>query len=299
MQDCKNHSGAFDRIFSALITPMSEDESLNEQALRQLVRLQLTEGGEGFYCCGSSGEGLLLSLDERKRVLEIVLDEAAGKVPVISHIGTIRTRDVVELAKHAEGAGAAAVSMIPPYYYKFTADEIRAYYEEVIASVPQLGVIIYNIPQFTGVEFSKSNAHELLSNPGIIGIKHTSNNLYSMERMHTEYPDKVIFNGFDEQFLGALSMGASATIGTTVNLFAPQFCKLRDRFYSGDLTGAYALQTQINYRVEVMCRYGVFNAVKYMESLRGIDCGRCRAPFGELSEEAKKALRELEQTPFV
>ena len=148
----------FQKIWSALITPTNEDESVNYEALERIVELQIQDGAEGFYCCGSSGEGLLLTLEERKQVLEHVLKAADGRVPVISHVGTIRTRDVVDLARHAMSAGALAVSMIPPYYYKFSMDEIMGYYEDVIRAIPDVPAIVYNIPQFTGVEFSKENA---------------------------------------------------------------------------------------------------------------------------------------------
>ena len=157
----------FARIWSALITPTRADESLNLDALEQIVDRQIQDGVEGFYCCGSSGEGLLLTLEERKQVVEHTIRAAAGRVPVIAHVGTIRTKDVIELADHAMKAGAVAVSMIPPYYYKFSMDEIMGYYEQVIQALPGLPAIVYNIPQFTGVEFSKDNAGRLLENPNI------------------------------------------------------------------------------------------------------------------------------------
>lgn len=292
----EEHSG-LKKLFSALITPMDSHENVNYSALKQVVEWQLKSGVEGFYCCGSSGEGLLLSLEERKKVLECVLSAVDGRVPVISHIGTIRTQDVIALAKHAKDAGAAAVSMIPPYYYKFSMDEITAYYEDVLHAVPEVGAIIYNIPQFTGIEFSKDNAARLLDNPAVIGIKHTSNNLYAMERMGSAYPEKLIFNGFDEQYLGALSMGSHATIGTTVNLFAPMFLKIRDLFSQGRMQAAHAVQTQLNLRVELMVKEGIFNAVKYGFSLQGIDCGTCRAPFKALTQESKRLLKEVFDEP--
>ena len=105
----------FRKIWSALITPTYEKgQGVNYEALEQIVELQIQDGVEGFYCCGSSGEGLLLTLDERKKVLEHTLKAANGRVPVISHVGTIRTQEVIELAEHALAAGAMAVSMIPP-----------------------------------------------------------------------------------------------------------------------------------------------------------------------------------------
>ena len=286
------------KIWSALITPTREDESVNYGALERIVELQLQDGAEGFYCCGSSGEGLLLSLEERKSVLEHVLKAVDGRVPVISHVGTIRTRDVIDLAEHAMSAGALAVSMIPPYYYKFSMEEITGYYEDVIRALPDVPVIIYNIPQFTGVEFSKDNAERLLANENIVGVKHTSSNLYSMERMGQAFPGKALINGFDEQFLGALSMGACATIGTTVNLFAPLFHKVRDAFDRGDMALARRAQQAINLRVEATVKAGIFNAMKYGWTLRGVDCGFCRAPFRPLDESAKKAMADLMALPL-
>ncbi len=288
----------FRKIFSALITPMDGNEQVNYTALREIVEAQIQDGVEGFYCCGSSGEGLLLTLEERKAILETVIRQTDGRVPVISHIGTIRTADVIELARHAKEAGAAAVSMIPPYYYHFSMDEIVGYYEAVIHAVPGLKVIIYNIPQFTGIEFSKGNADRLLSNPGIIGIKFTSQNLFNMERIRDAYPDKLLINGFDEQFLGALAMGASATIGTTVNLFAPLFIELRGLYEEGRMAEAFERQKAINFRVETMCKANIFSAVKYGWTLREIQCGNCRAPFVSLKQEEKNMLEKLFALPL-
>ena len=288
----------FKRIWSALITPTNADESVNYHALEQVVDAQIADGVEGFYCCGSSGEGLLLTLDERKQVLEHVLKAADGRVPVMSHVGTIRTKDVIDLAQHAMSAGALAVSMIPPCYYKFSMDDIMGYYEDVIRAVPNVPAIVYNIPQFTGVEFSKDNAGRLLGNENIVGIKHTSTNLYSLERIGQAFPGKALINGFDEQLLGALSMGSCATIGTTVNLFAPLFHKVRDAFDRGDIAEAYRWQHAINLRVEATVKLGIFNAMKYGWTLRGIDCGFCRAPFRPLDDAARKTMQDLLALPL-
>ena len=294
----KLEKNAFDRLWSALLTPTREDESVNYDALERIVERQIEEGAEGFYCCGSSGEALLLTLEERKQVLEHTVKAANGRVPVISHVGTIRTADAIELARHALDHGAMAVSMIPPYYYKFSMDDIIGYYEAVIAALPHAPVIVYNIPQFTGVEFSKDNAGRLLANENIVGIKHTSTNLYSLERIGQAFPDKALINGFDEQFLGALAMGARATIGTTVNLFAPLFHKVREAYNAGDMALALRWQRAINLRVEATVKIGIFNAMKYGWTLRGIDCGFCRAPFRPLDADARRAMAELLALPM-
>ena len=280
-------------IYSALVTPFNEDESLNEEAIRKLVEFELDNGVEGFYCCGSSGEGLLLSLEERKRVLEVVLDEVRGRVPVISHIGTVATKDVVELAKHALNAGADAVSMIPPYYYNFSMDEIVDYYLDVVNEVPDIPVIVYNIPQFTGVSFNRDNAGRLLENDHVIGIKHTSTDLFGLERMKNDFPDKVYLNGFDEIFLSGLVAGANAAIGTTVNLYPKTFRRLMDLYKENRIEEAGKVQSLINHRVKEMVSVGIFSAVKYMFMKQGIDCGTCRRPFAKLNDQQKARLDRL------
>ena len=216
----------FRGIISAVVTPMHADESVNYSALDALARAQLARGVEGFYCCGSSGEGPLLRFDERRQVLATLVQSAGGRVPVIAHVGTPRTRDAVELAKHAEQDGASAVSLVPPYYYKYSREEIIAYYRRVLDAI-SIPVILYNIPQFTGVELDAQSADALLGDEQVLGVKHTSHNLYSLERMIARYPEKVFFNGFDEIFLSSLAAGATATVGTTVNLQPELFLALR------------------------------------------------------------------------
>lgn len=111
--------------------------------------------------------------------------------------------------------------------------------------------------------------------------------------MRTAYPQKLYFNGFDEMYLPALTLGVSSTIGTTVNLFAPTFLKLRQAFEQGDMAQAFTLQQLVNRRVETMVRAGIFSAVKYGLLRRGIDCGICRAPFAPLTDQSKRELDEI------
>jgi N-acetylneuraminate lyase len=271
---------------------MRRDESVNHHVLGALVEHQLSRGVEGFYCCGSSGEALLLSLEERKSVLRTVVGAAAGRAPVIAHVGALRTADAVELALDAQDAGAQAVSMIPPYYYKFTPKEINAYFEAVMAAC-DLPVILYNIPQFTGYSFDKTNAASLLNSPQVTGLKHTSQDLYALERLRAAYPDKVYFNGFDEMFLAGLSAGADGAGATTVNVQPERFLRLREAFARGDLAEAQRLQQQINDVVEVLVAHGIFAAVKYLITLEGLDAGACRAPFGVLGAAGRAEVEEV------
>lgn len=285
---------AFRGIISAVVTPMHADESVNYAALETLAHAQLARGVEGFYCCGSSGEGPLLRFDERKQVLATLVNAAQGKVPVIAHVGTPRTQDAVELAKSAEQDGASAVSLVPPYYYKYSREEIIAYYRRVLDAI-SIPVILYNIPQFTGVELDSLTAETLLGDEQVLGVKHTSHNLYSLERMIARYPDKVFFNGFDEIFLSSLAAGATATVGTTVNLQPELFLALRTAFRQGDIPKAQRLQQQINEVVENLVARGVFQSAKYLAGKGVVDTGPTREPFVALTATQREDLDALHQ----
>nr|NLD41760.1 dihydrodipicolinate synthase family protein [Actinomycetales bacterium] len=279
-------------MFSALITPMRADESIDYDALGALVEHQIARGVEGFYCCGSSGEAPLLSLNERRQVVRTVVDAAAGRVPVIAQVGTIRTADALWLAREAEVAGVAAVSLTPPYYYNFSAAEIEAYFAAAMEAV-DLPVVVYNIPQFTRHAFDKSNAASLLGNPRVVGLKHTSQDLYALERLKAAYPEKVYFNGLDETYTSGLAAGVSGMVGTTVNVQPERFIQIREAFSRGDMATAQVVQRRVNDVVEALVSHGVFAATKYLVTLEGFPAGASRTPFRPLGEDAKRALASV------
>lgn len=279
----------FKKVISAIVTPMNHDESINYDALSLLVTKQLERGVEGFYCCGSSGEGPLLNLEERNNILATITKVVQKKVPVISHVGTVRTADAVSLAKNAEQNGADAVSLVPPYYYNFNQQEIIAYYKKVLSAI-SIPVIIYNIPQFTKVDFDKKFASALLTDEQVLGIKHTSHNMYSLERMTSEYPDKVYFNGFDEIYFSSLAAGANATVGTTVNIQPELFLYLRKLFQQGNFDKAREVQKIINNVIEYLVDRGIFQSAKYLAGYNITDLGPIREPFTALTEVQKDEL---------
>lgn len=276
-------------IYSALLSPLGSQGELGKEKLKALVQHEMARGAEGFYCCGSSGEGLLLETEERKAVAEIVAAEVGDRLPFVVHTGALSTRTAIELSSHAKECGAVAVSLIPPIYYHYSIEEIEQYYKDVLDAV-DIGIIVYNIPQFTGISFSKKNA--FLNDKRIIGIKHTSMNLYDLERIKQAFPDKVIFNGFDEIFLSSLAAGADAAIGITVNIFPKLFIAIREEFQKGNISVARDLQRLINDFIEVIVGAGVFSAAKYSLTLQGIDIGPFRKPFALITEEGKKQVKE-------
>lgn len=284
--NAKNLAG----IYPALITPYTDNNQIGEEALRRIIGLNVEKGVDGFYVGGSTGEAFVLSLKERKRILEIAVDENRGRVNIISHIGCISTDDAIELGVQAKSLGANAVSAVPPFYYKFSFEEIKRYYF-AIADAVQLPLVVYNIPSLSGVELTPGNLRELRENPYIVGIKHTSMNLYQLERMHAADHDLLIFNGHDEVCLAGLTMGADGAIGSTYNILAEKFIQIRSLYLSGDYKAAYEVQTEANQVIEALIQVGVFAGIKYVLYKKyGIDCGPCRAPFSPLPKKSKTFL---------
>lgn len=274
-------------IYSALITPYDSEGEVCIKSLIDIIKYEKKLGVEGFYCCGSSGEGLLLSDDERMKIVEVVA-EYAGTLPYIVHTGALSTKSSIKLSKHAQNNGALAVSMIPPIYYKYTQKEIERNYLNVADKI-DIGMIVYNIPQFTNISFNQNSP--ILKDERIIGIKNTSNNLYELERMKKAYPDKIIFNGFDEIYYSSLVAGATATIGTTVNIIPNIYKKIRENFKTGNVKEAQYYQTKANDFIESLVNNSVFPATKYCLDLLGFNAGPCREPFMALSKEQKDEVK--------
>ncbi|MCX7796460.1 MAG: N-acetylneuraminate lyase, partial [bacterium] len=250
----------FEGVFTAIVTPFDEDDNINEISLRRIIRYSLDNGVSGFYVCGSTGEWPLLTLEERKRILEIVKDEIKDKAFIIVNIGCISTKFSIDLAKHAEKVGVSAVSSFPPIYYKFSKEEIKRYYFDIAEST-SLPLVIYYIPSFTNIEMSIDYLLELLSHSNIIGVKYTSMDLFMLERIKT-LSNKIVFNGFDEVFLGGLSLGADGMIGSTCNFVPDVVVSIYNAFKSGDLKTAYTYQHKLNRIIKDIFGFGVIPAIK-------------------------------------
>lgn len=278
-------------VFSALVTPFDDGDNIREDSIRRIINYNLKNGVSGFYVCGSTGESLLLTLDERKRILEIVKDEVKDRAFIIANIGCMGTKFSIELAKHAEETGVDAISSFPPIYYKFSFDEIKEYYFDIADSV-NVPLIIYYIPYFTNVEMSLENFSELLEHKNIMGVKFTSMNLFMLERIKA-LSNKTVFNGFDEVFLGGLSLGADGMIGSTCNIVPAIIRAIYDSFRSKEMEKAYIYQQKLNKIINDIKDFGIIPATKAILSLIGIECGKPRKPFKALGKEEIARLSSL------
>ena len=279
-----------DGIIPAIVTPFDRNGDVNYTELKKLVELLLEEGADGFYVTGSTGECFLLTDEERTLVTAAVAETVNGKVPVIAHIGKIGASQAANLAREAQRAGASAVSSVPPFYYNFQTDEIAGYYE-CISNATDLPVVIYNIPQFSGVSINADNMASIMGNSRLEGLKYTDLNLYELERIRRKFPQLKIMFGKDESLLYALPVGADGAIGSTYNFTLKLFRKIWNAYRQEQFREAEKFQHEANKIISEMLRIkNIIAAEKYLLGKKGIQCGNCRPPFRPLTEEEKHIL---------
>ncbi|ENY99957.1 N-acetylneuraminate lyase [Clostridium thermobutyricum] len=285
-------------IYSALLVSFNEDGSLNENGLRQIVRHNIDVCGiDGLYVGGSTGENFMLPTEMKKRIFSIVADENKGQVNLIAQVGSLNIEESVELAKYATDLGYNALSAVTPFYYKFTFDEIKHYYNTIINSVDNK-MIIYSIPFLTGVNMSVDQFGELFENEKIIGVKFTAGDFYLLERLRKAYPDKLIFSGFDEMMLPAVVLGVDGAIGSTFNVNGK---KSKELFYlakEGKIAEALNLQHEVNDFITDVLDNGLYQTLKGLLSLQGVDAGYCKRPMKSQTEEMKKGTEKIYRKYF-
>ncbi len=274
----------FKGIFTALLTPFDKNGAINENALAELIERNLKMGVTGFYVCGSTAEVFLLSSEERRELMRLCAEIVGERATLIAQVGAIGTRESAKLAEYAEELGYDAISSVAPFYYKFTPDEIVGYYNDV-ASATKLGMLIYNIPALSGVSLGAASLSGMLADEKFIGVKHTSSDFFALEAVKSRFPEKLIYNGYDEMFLQGLTAGADGGIGSTYNFMADKFVKIRELFNEGRLDEARAIQHEANEIIRVLIKVGVNAGEKAVLNLLGLDFGGVRKPFKDCPKE--------------
>lgn len=283
-------------IFTALLTPFDKNDNVNEKELEKLVRHNVNMGASGFYVGGSTAEAFFLSTEERKLIMDVVKDTAPEKT-LIAHIGSLREKEAHELSAHANKLGYKAISSVAPFYFKFTFEEIKGYYIR-LAENSDIPMLVYHFPGFSGVNMGMGEISQFLSDDRFMGIKYTSNDFFTMEQCKSRFPNKVVYNGYDEMFLCGLSMGADGGIGSTYNFMADKFVRIQKLFDAGRISEAQEIQKQANRIISILCKIGVMPAEKEVLCQLGLDFGKCRPPFSSPNEEAREFIAK-EIIPYV
>ena len=273
----------FKGVIPALITPLDENGKVNSKVLKRLVEALLEQGADGFYLCGATGEGLNLTVIQHKEMVRQTIEIVGGKVPCIVHVARTVFSEMLELAEYAESVGAAAISAIPPIFFKYDEDEIYSYYERLAESV-RIPVVIYNSPA-AAVAFSNKLLDRLFSIPNLTSIKWTNPNYSTVMSVKARNPQANFINGPDETFLQGLSAGCDAGIGTTYNFLLPEIKGIYNEFISGDMSKAKELQTYVARVCEVFAGKSIIMVVKFIMSRLGYDIYYPIHPMRRLTEK--------------
>ncbi len=281
-------------IFPAFYACYEEDESVSGERAKQFTGYLMEKGVQGLYVGGSSGECIYQSVEERKLLLENVMEAARGKLVVIAHVACNNTRDSVELAAHAQSLGVDAIASIPPIYFHLPEYAIAEYWNTISAGAPDTDFIIYNIPQLAGVSLTLPLLQKMRENPRVIGVKNSSMPVQDIQIFRAAGgEDWVVFNGPDEQFVSGRAMGAAAGIGGTYAAMPELYLAMDQAFREGRMEDAGKLQYKANEIIGALCscRANMYAVIKEILRMNGMDIGGVRAPLINVSEEDLPKIR--------
>ena len=284
----------FKGSLTALITPL-RDGQVDEDAFRRLVDWQVEEGTSALVPCGTTGESPTLSHDEHKRVVEICIEAAAGRVPVIAGAGSNCTAEGVELARHAKAAGAQAQLVVVPYYNKPTQAGMKAHFTAMAEAGPP--VIIYNIPPRSVVDMTVETMADLSRHPNIVGVKDATMDLARPLATRLACGDEFcILSGEDATALALLAQSGDGCISVTSNI-APRWCaEMHAAWERGDLTEARRLNEMLLPLHDALFCETSPGPVKYAASLLGLSTPEARLPIVEIAESSKQRVAETMRT---
>lgn len=282
-------------IITAVVTPFDEDENINEDAFRTIIRYLIGQGVHGLFPVGSQGEFFALSKEERKRLMGVAVEEAGGKVFVMPNTGGIATRDCIELSQHAEKIGADAVSMMTPFFIKPSQGELYQHFKAVCSSV-SIPVLAYNNPERSGGVMLNLDTIVRLSQelPNFAGIKDSSGDMTTLgEIIRRTPPDFKVFVGRDSMIFAALMYGASGAVAASSNVAAKLVLGIYDAVHNGEYEKAKEFQRKLA-PIRIAFSLGSFPVVmKEALNMIGLPAGKCRKPILPISEDARAELKKI------
>ncbi len=278
----------FQGAWPALITPFTADDQVNIPVLRRLVDYLIDQGSGGLYVCGSTGEGIYMTVAERKQTLAAVVEQVNRRIPVIAHVGAIVAPDAVALARHAQEVGADGVASIIPPLYGTVASTVD-YFTAIGAAAPDLPLLTYI---FGGPADAVALMQALKGIPTLAGSKYTGPNMFEFRRIVEMAPDDhwTVFSGMDEQAVFGAMFGASGNIGSTLNYMARLYCQIQEAVKAGDLARGVELQLIANKVTGVMIESSFMGSLKVVMTYLGFDCGATRLPNRTLNADQQRVL---------
>ena len=283
-------------VIPAMITSFNKDESINKEGIRKTVNYLISAKVDGLYITGSTGETFLMSQEEKKQAIEIIVEEVNGRVPVIAHIGSIGTKITTELGQYAEKIGVDALSALPPFYYGFSNDEIFNYYEDISNST-NLPITVYNISHAHLMDLDMLK--RLASIKNVKGVKYTAPTHFNFSKIKKEIGNSFkIYSGMDEMSLSGLISGADGIIGSFYNLMPELFVDIYAKIKEENINEAKKIQEKINVIIMYALSKSGYPFIKMGLNWLDVDSGYVRKPFTtfvdkEIENIIKKDLKKL------
>ncbi|QDS98861.1 dihydrodipicolinate synthase family protein [Adhaeretor mobilis] len=288
-------------LLAATYTPMHANGSLNLAEIPKMTDYLKQSGVSGIYVCGSTGEGMSLTSDERRALTEAFVASAKGRLKSVIHVGHNSLSEAAELAAHCQQVGADVISATAPSYYKINSVEMLVdCMAQVAAAAPELPFYYYHMPLLTGAVLDMRRFLELADEriPNLAGMKYTAPMVHEFQACQELMDGRFnIVWGTDEMLLSALAVGAQSAIGSTYNIAAPLNRKLISAFQEGNLDRARELQLKSIQMINLLLKYPFHASIKSILTRFGINCGGCRLPLTSLTSDQEKQLhQELDST---
>ena len=283
----------FNGVIPAMITSFNKNESINKESIRKTINHLISEKVDGLYITGSTGETFLMSQEEKKQVIEVVVEEVNGRVPVIAHIGSIGTKITTELAQYAEKVGVDALSALPPFYYGFSNEEIFNYYKDISNST-NLPITVYNISHANLMDLDMLK--RLASIKNVDGVKYTAPTHFNFSKIKKEIGENFkIYSGMDEMALSGLISGADGIIGSFYNLMPELFVEIYKQVKNNNINEAKKIQEKINIIIIYALKKSGYPFIKMGLKWLDVDSGYVRRPFNTITdtENEKSIINEL------
>jgi 4-hydroxy-tetrahydrodipicolinate synthase len=287
----------FRGVFTAIVTPFNEDESVNEEVMRRLIDYNIEGGVTGIVPCGTTGESPTLSHPEHDHVIELTVEHVAGRVPVIAGTGSNCTREAVRLTRHAEEVGVDAVLLVNPYYNKPTQEGLYRHFRAIAESV-DIPCVVYNIKGRTGVNVETPTLMRLIDDcDNIVGVKEASGNMSQIRDVINQSPDGFsILSGDDNITLDLIRSGGHGVVSVASNLVPARMAALVQAALDGDYGTAEAIHDELTPFFEAEFIETNPIPIKYMLSLKGMCPEVYRLPLCELRPESKARVRQVMET---
>lgn len=281
-------------VIPAIITPFDSQEQLNESVLRKLVRRLIDAGVHGLFCLGTNGEFYALTMDEKIRIVEIVVEESQGRVPVYAGAGSPSTKETLKLVSCFEAVGVNVISLITPYFTSLSQKELVDYYKRVAAATG-LPIIMYNIPARTGNMLHPKSVEKLAKVPNIVGIKDSSGQ-YDLILQYIEVTSTMEFSvlsGNDGLILSTLMAGGKGTVSGMANICPETVVAIYKYWQTGDYEKAEQAQRILRIARKALRLGTQPSALKAFVSKLGLEVGPARSPVSPLTNEEEAELNRI------